>query len=214
MILDPVNGIRYAGRPLTLALVAALIALLVLGASAAYAIGHSGGLAGQPLGADQPSGAPPSPSETTTTDSVTSGEVTQSSADPQAPLVVTLSPSAEASPNAVEITDLLSRYFTSINRHDYDAWLTTVSTAQAKRDRDSWTTDYSTTYDSDIYVSDITAGDPMTVRIQFVSHQSLEFAPTALPAECVRWDVTYQVLDEGVGLRVGLSAQKPALAPC
>lgn len=208
--------IARAGGSLTRALIVTLAALLIVGAGAGYAVGRAQVLTGQPIGAEQPHGtqSPTSDSGSATAESADPEDAESTEEDPHDPLPVTLSPSAEASPHAREITDLLSRYFTSINRHDYDAWLTTVSTAQAKRDRDSWTTDYSTTYDHDIYVSDITDGDPMTVRMQFVSNQSLEFAPPALPAECVRWDVTYQVLDEGVGLRVGLSAEKPALAPC
>jgi recombinational DNA repair protein RecR len=127
---------------------------------------------------------------------------------------VTLSPSAEASPHAAEITGLIRRYFTAINRHDYEAWLATVSTAQAKQTELKWIKGYQSTHDSNIYISDINEGDPITVRMQFVSHQSIELAPTGLKAPCVRWDVTYQIVDEGIGLRVGTSAQSPSMAAC
>lgn len=134
---------------------------------------------------------------------------------PFGPVAVTLSASAEASPDAQPVEDLLTRYYTAINRHDYDAWLTTVSTSQAKRNRDDWTEGYSTTRDSDVYVSDIyTKGSNLLVRIQFVSHQAVQYAPTSLPVDCIRWDVTYLIVDEGTGLRVGNSADKPSMAPC
>lgn len=128
---------------------------------------------------------------------------------------VVFSPRAAAWPTAEEIGTLLQRYFASINNLDYDAWLTTVSTSQALRDRSSWMHDYSTTTDVDIYISDIEqTEDGLQVRMQFTSYQDAEFAPPQLPEECVRWDVTYFVVDEGTGLRVDLSAQRPALAAC
>jgi hypothetical protein len=210
------------GRRLTIALVVALVVIVAAGAGLAYLVGRDRGIEGLA----KAGGTPPAGSASTTVTTPTAADATSAttavepagstsgSEDADGPVDVTLSPSAEAAPQARDVTDLIVRYFNAINRHDYDAWLTTVTTAQARRDRDSWTTDYSTTRDSDIYISDITQGDPLTVRMQFVSHQALSFAPAELPAECVRWDVTYQILDEGVGLRVGTSAKAPAMAPC
>ncbi len=214
-------------RRLTLTLAGVLVALLVIGAGAAFAVGRAqrlGAAGGSPPSSN--AGGTASPSDTAPGGSGTDGNSPGStttrlvpspgrSATPSGdPVRVTLSPRAAASPNAREVADLLERYFTAINRNDYDAWLSTVSTAQAKRDRDDWTKDYSTTHDSDVYISDIIPGKPLTVRMQFVSTQAIEYAPTALPRECVRWDVTYQVVDEGPGLRVGNSAKPPAMAPC
>lgn len=133
---------------------------------------------------------------------------------PSGAVVPELSPSAGAAPHSREVSDLVARYFTAINRLDYDAWLTTVTTAQSQRDRDSWEHDYSTTTDYDVYISDIAEGDPITVRMQFTSNQDIEFAPDDMPEQCIRWDVTYQVVDEGVGLRIGTSAQQSVTAPC
>jgi hypothetical protein len=135
-------------------------------------------------------------------------------AEPGAVPQIEMSPRALSSPRAQEVADLLQRYFDAINRHDYDAWLTTVSRSQATRDPDDWARDYKTTRDTDIYVSDIQDGNPLLVRMQFMSHQAVELAPSAMPLPCVRWDVTYQVVDEGIGLRVGTSAEKPSMAPC
>ena len=219
-------------RRLTLMLSTALVVLVVAGAAAAYAVGHLGRgtvLDGHATSSRGSSGAVPGAAHVTNhpsagggaTSSTQSGKASASgssgatgTAEANEPVAVTLSPSAETSPHAQDVADLISRYFTSINRRDYDAWLTTVSTAQAKRDREDWTTNYSTTHDSAVYISDITVGTPVTVRMQFTSRQAIAFAPPQLPAACVRWDVTYQVVDEGVGLRVGMSAKQPALAPC
>ena len=120
----------------------------------------------------------------------------------------------QASPHAAEITGLIRRHFTAINRRDYEAWLATVSTAQAKQTEKKWSKGYQSTHDSNIYISDINEGDPITVRMQFVSHQSVQDAPSGLKAPCVRWDVTYQIVDEGTGLRVGTSAKSPSMAAC
>lgn len=130
------------------------------------------------------------------------------------PVSISLSQEAAASPLAGEISDLLMRYFTAINRHDYDAWLTTVSTSQATRDRDDWDVGYSTTYDSDIQLAAIKPGKPAVVMLTFVSHQAVEQAPAALRATCIRWKVLYEVVDEGIGLRVGNPADKPSMSPC
>lgn len=231
-----------APRRLTLALTAALVVLAVVGAGSAWAIGRSHHVAGDPSRAGAPTDTTPTvgtpeTSEATATasaptmsggqDGVIDGSTSagddpsghsSDSGDPTAracdPVTVTLSAGAEGTAHARDVVDLLSRYFTAINCHDYDAWLNAVTTVQGTRDRDRWTMDYSTTYDSDIYISDITLDDPTTVRMQFTSHQSIEFAPEQVPAECVRWDVTYKVLDEGVGLRVGTSTKDPAMAAC
>ncbi|MEO7126650.1 MAG: hypothetical protein ABI382_07230 [Nakamurella sp.] len=203
------------GRRLTLALIVALVVVVLSGGGLAYLAGHHRGVAGKGIAAahteppdaavaDTVDGQPTDVAATTGTDALS----------PVGPVNVALSPSAENAPDARDVADLVARYFSAINRRDYDAWLTTVTTAQALRDRDSWNIDYSTTRDSDVYISDIMPGHPLTLRMQFVSRQALEFAPTDFPAECVRWDVTYQVLDEGVGLRVGTSAKKPAMASC
>ncbi|MBN9609480.1 MAG: hypothetical protein J0I11_09195 [Actinobacteria bacterium] len=226
-----------SGRRTTLLLSLALAVLMVAGAGAAFAVGHaqraavrlagagSAGSAGQAPSASPSAGTADGsvgePAATVGSIAVSVGapptDRTTGTADPSAskgPVAVGLSPRAESTPQARDVTDLISRYFTAINGHDYDAWLSTVTTAQAKRDRDDWTRDYSTTRDSDVYISDITAGNPLTVRMQFTSHQAIQFAPAELQAQCVRWDVTYRVQDEGVGLRVGTSAKPPAIAPC
>jgi hypothetical protein len=198
------------GRSLTLALTIAVVVIALTGAGLAYAVGNNRGIQGHGV-----AGGTPTPGRASTRVTTQSGTATATSAPgANGPVAVTLSPSAEGAPQAREVADLIARYFGAINRHDYDAWLATVTTGQARRDRDNWTTDYSTTRDSNIYISDINQGVPLTVRMQFVSHQAVAFAPPQLPAECVRWDVTYEILDEGVGLRVGTSAKKPAMAAC
>lgn len=165
-------------------------------------------LSEQPIGTESHVPTTPEPGSSGQQPPSTTGQL------PGALPPIKMSPRALSSARAQEVADLLQRYFGAINRHDYDAWLTTVSRSQATRDPDDWATDYKTTRDTDIYVSDIQDGNPLLVRMQFMSHQAVELAPSAMPLPCVRWDVTYQVVDEGIGLRVGTSAEKPSMAPC
>jgi hypothetical protein len=233
-----------SGRRLTLVLATVLAVLLVAGAGAAFGVGRAQRLAGQALAPTSPpggdggsstgpadssrqspssagssatspppsTGAPGGASQPPSAEPAPSGSMPVASSDQ--PAQVTLSPQAQASPYGQAVADLLSRYFTAINRHDYDAWLTTVSTSQAKRDPGNWTDQYSTTHDSDIQLVQVLPGKPLLVQLTFVSHQAVKYAPSALPRECVRWEVIYQVLDEGVGLRVGNSAKPATMAPC
>lgn len=210
-------------RYLTVALSVTLVVLVLAGSAAAYSLGQhrsAPGTTGTAIAGDEIASPNTDSLETNTgaggpeTELGSATSATSTAEDAAGPAFVTLSPSAQKSPYATDIADLISRYFTAINRHDYDAWLTTVTTAQAKRDRDNWTHDYSTTHDSDIYISDITVGEVLTVRMQFTSHQDVEFAPAEVPEPCVRWDVIYEVRDEGVGLRVGTSAEPSVMAQC
>lgn len=198
------------GSRVTAVLAAVLVLILAGGAATAYSVGRA------QQGADQSNGT--GDTDTGTPDHVIADDpdhdtTAAPTSDAPTSVVVRMSASAEASPHAAEVRQLIHRYFTAINRGNYDAWLTTVTTAQAQRDRDRWLRDYSTTHDTDIYISDIYQ-DPLTVRMQFVSHQDVEFAPADMPAECIRWDVTYYIIDEGLGLRVGTSAEPSSLAPC
>lgn len=216
---------------LTALLTAVLIALATIGFGSAWALGRSGAVTGtagpapiadidaEPAGAvdvdmDQ-LGTVASPSMTGSGDQGSADETEPPAVEPgPTPLEVVVAPRAASARYAAQVADLLQRYFTAINHGDYDAWLTTVSTDQAVRERTGWEHDYSTTFDEDIIITDIEHGDQLTVRIQFTSHQDVEFAPPDLPETCVRWDVIYEIVDEGVGLRVGLSAAPPAMAPC
>jgi hypothetical protein len=233
-----------SGRRLTVTLAVVLAVLVVVGAGAAFGVGRAQRLAGQAStegttaappsspgrpaastagGQSSPSQPPEQSSDQWSPTSEVQATPQPSASEQQGPTasaeepglpVIRMSPRALTSARAQEVGDLLQRYFGAINRHDYDAWLTTVSRSQATRGRDDWVNDYRTTKDTDIYVSDIQDGNPLTVRMQFMSHQSVELAPSALPLPCVRWDVTYQLVDEGIGLRVGNSAEKPSMAPC
>lgn len=232
------------GRRLTVTLVVVLVAVVIAGLGTAFAIGRdqrasgeaaaTGSVSAPTSGADGPGGptdgARPSTGTGVTTrssDQAAAPPATQTSGHPAAPtsarntggapdgVEVTLSAEARSSRYADEVAALLQRYFDAINAHDYQAWTQVVTPAQAKHwAKDEWEGDYSTTADSDIYVSDINDGAPMSVRIQFVSHQDVKHAPTSLPVTCVNWDVIYRLEVVDGGLRVGTSVRDPYLVAC
>lgn len=221
-----------SGR-LTALLVTVLVAVAGIGAAAAVGLGRSGLVGGQAQAAvgagdvsesmtsPTPGAAPSAPAANVdAAGSLVAGDPDGATdagtpvAVPRAKPTVVLAPRAAGVAGAAAVADLLERYFTAINVGDYDAWLTTVSTDQALRERTGWERDYSTTFDDDIVISDIDLTEPAYVRFQFTSHQDVEFAPPDLPETCVRWDVVYAIVDEGVGLRIGLPREPSAKAPC
>lgn len=220
-------------RRLTVTLVAVLVAVVVVGLGAAFAIGRTqrvgGAEASGATGGTGVSGETGTPDRTTTqtpdrpttastgtsTGTSTRATVPQDTAGPPSPVEVTLSAEAQSSSHAAEVETLLQRYFDAINAHDYQAWKQTVTPAQSAHwAKDDWESAYSSTVDSDIYVSDINEGAVMSVRIQFVSHQDVDLAPTSLPVTCVNWDVLYRLEIVDGGLRVGTSVRDPYLVAC
>jgi hypothetical protein len=223
-------------RRLTSLLIAVLAAVVVIGAGAAFAIGRArsdadGGAGSAAATSSRPAVSSTSsptatePSEashtvssgiTTSSDlpTTSSGLPIASSGLPSA-VQVSLSAEAQTAPKASEVQALLQRYFAAINAHDYAGWTSTVTGSQASHwAQGDWERAYASTHDSDIYVSDIVSGAPMSVRIQFVSNQTVDLAPSSLPVTCINWDVSYQLVDSGHGLRVGTSTRNPYLVAC
>ena len=205
-------------RRLTVILVGVLAAVVIVGASAAFTLGRNHDIAGDGTtesGSLPPSSSGPSTGETTSTSAppplTTPGEVTSGAAG----LDVTLSAEAQTSPHAEAVQGLLARYFAAINGHDYPAWKAAVTADQsANWSEDAWQRAYASTNDSNVYISDITDGTPMSVRIQFVSHQDVALAPTSLPVTCINWDVSYALEEAGGTFRVGTSTRDPYLVAC
>lgn len=192
-------------RRLTVTLIGVLAAIVVLGAGIAFGIGRAHDVAGQ--------GSTGGPTTSASSPRLTS--TPQPTSSVPGGVEVDLSAEAQSSPHAAAVQNLLSRYFAAINAHDFSAWADTVTPAQsAAVDQQSWEQAYRTTVDSNVYVSDITDDAPMSVRIQFVSKQDPELAPTSLPVGCINWDVIYSLSMVGDELRVGTSTRDPYLVAC
>lgn len=108
---------------------------------------------------------------------------------------VELSPGAADDPAAEVVRDQLQRHYDAINGRNYAQWRATVVPARAATlGETEWQEAYATTQDGSIRVERI---DPdygpdggLLVRVRFISTQSLENAPSDLPAERICWRST------------------------
>jgi len=167
------------GRRLTVALVAALFAVVLAGAAAAWFVGGS---RSDPGGTPAAPAAPTGPSD-----------------DP----TVQLSPVAAQHPQSDAVADLLQRYFDAINDRDYQAWQATVTPDQSAAWPESgWQQAYRTTRESNIVVRSID-DDPLRVSLWFVSEQDEALAPPDLPVDCIVWTMTYLLEDSDGELLLG-----------
>lgn len=172
--------VRAGRRRLTVTLTIVLVALVVVGAVAAWSIGRQH-----------------------TPQVAEAGQVTQAqdrARDPGPDRAIRISADAREHPRSAEIRELLQGYFDSINNRDFAAWADSVGPMQRdSQDPQAWTHKYSTTVDSNVLVMSI-ADDPLRVRATFTSQQDPEFAPKDLPVDCISWDITYRLAEQGGGL--------------
>ena len=180
---------RLSGRRLTLALTTVLVALLAVGATAAWSIGRHREI--QPAAvADYQSG-------------------------PTADRTVRVSTEAARQERAPEVQAVMQQYFDAINNRDYQAWVGAVADAQSAPQTESrWLQDYASTIDSNLSVLAID-DEPLRARMMFSSQQAVELAPPSLPVDCINWDVTY-LLSERDGRLVlsGIDPSAQSMAAC
>ncbi len=123
---------------------------------------------------------------------------------PAAVELVRTEPAAAAHPSAAAVSALLTRHFTAINDHDYEAWSATVVPRRiADQPRGEWDRAFRSTRDSDVVVSGIAAqGGGLLVDLSFVSEQDVADAPPDVPAARIcwtaRWPVAAGLLDRPV----------------
>lgn len=173
---------RLSGRRLTLVLTTLFVVLLATGATAAWTYGRQ---RAEPL-----------------------ASVAAYQSGPTDDRSVRLSTEASVHPRSAEVQALLQDYFDAINNRDYESWVGAVATAQsAPQSEDQWQQDYASTVDSNLTVM-IIRNEPLRARMMFTSEQSVELAPSSLPATCINWDMTY-LLSEQDG-RLVLSGIDPS----
>jgi hypothetical protein len=116
------------------------------------------------------------------------------------PAAVELTPDAAAHPQHEVVSQLMQKYFDSINNRDYDQWKTTVTRARiAAKSRPAWLQDYQSTKDGSIlvYRIDAVTDTDLRVLLGFTSVQDPAEAPETLPgASCVHWKLTLPVTFE------------------
>lgn len=140
-----------------------------------------------------------------------SSSITVAGIRPQSPVTASLPPQqqpgsptveltrdAAAHPDAGTVRDLLQANFDAINAGDYDAWASTVVAERiAAQPRDVWLRDYQSTKDGSILVYRMqqTADQRLTVLIGLTSTQDVEDAPPDTPSGCIRWHLTYRLVE-------------------
>lgn len=132
--------------------------------------------------------------------------------------LVTLAADVEAHPDADQVRALLQDYFDAINSGDYMLWSSTVTAARARNTgRSAWHEQYRSTLDGSIVVHRLEArpGGGLIALLSFTSVQNPVDAPPDLPVRCLRWRVSYPLIDEADELRLAATSPNASLrAPC
>lgn len=105
--------------------------------------------------------------------------------------IVAVSPSAAGDPAAVPIANLLTRYFTAINKHDYEAYSSLLDPqVQQQMTASEFAQGYRTTTDSGATLTSIStaAGGHPQATVTFTSHQEPSDSPDN--SACTNWSIT------------------------
>lgn len=217
--------------PATALLVAALVVLLLGGATTAFVVGRdrqasAAAVVTTPAPSPSPTGPAPQPSPTpassapattspatTTPPRTTPRPTTSATPTGPAPLTVAVSAQAAGHPDAAAIRELVRRHFVAINTRDYQLWVDTVTPEQsAALTADEWAAAYATTVDSDVAVLAIDGN--RWVTMSFRSEQAPEKSPDGT-STCLLWRTTQPAVDDGGRLRLAKSVQsKASHRPC
>jgi hypothetical protein len=132
--------------------------------------------------------------------------------------MVSVAGNVASDPNTPEVVSLLTSYFTAINDHDYQAYVSLYG----QRFRQSYSAQqfsaaYSSTTDSAITLTGlIIAGDGKLVAamVTFVSHQDPAQSPD--DAACENWTITIYYEQQGGTYFIGASpaGYQPEHSPC
>ena len=123
-----------------------------------------------------------------------------------------------AHPDAEPVRTVLQNHFDAINDGDYELWVDTVTGARARATtRGAWRSQYRTTLEGSIVVHRLEPrlGGGLTALLSFTSVQDPADAPPDMPVTCLRWRVSYTLVDEAGELRLALTSPSASLrAPC
>jgi hypothetical protein len=104
---------------------------------------------------------------------------------------VAVSPGAQADPAEPTVAAWLGRYFTAINAHDYQAYVSLLDSREAANESQSdFTSGFGTTTDSAATLASISdlGGGGEAATVSFTSHQSA--ARSVNDSSCDRWTIT------------------------
>ncbi|MFN2495849.1 MAG: hypothetical protein ABR608_08065 [Pseudonocardiaceae bacterium] len=134
------------------------------------------------------------------------------------PRTVVLVEDVAAHPYADQVRKVLQSHFDAINDGDYELWTDTVTRERARATaRSVWRDQYRTTLDGSIVVHRLEPrpGGGLIALLSFTSVQDAADAPSDMPVTCLRWRVSYALVDEADGLRLALTSPSASLrTPC
>jgi hypothetical protein len=128
--------------------------------------------------------------------------------EPGPPTVVMVEDVA-LNPDADRIRTVLQRYFDAINAGDYKLWRSAVIPQWARDTGEAaWRAQYRSTLEGSMVVHRLEPriGGGLVALTSFTSVQHPADAPPELPVRCLHWWVSYPLIGQGEGLRLGPSA--------
>jgi hypothetical protein len=181
---QPARRSPLSGRWISLA--AAVVVLILAAVTVALALGHHDPAAGRPApGRSGP--ASPAASATGAASAPATGNQ-----------LVTVSQTASLSPHAVAAVSFLTKYFSAINAHDYNAYQHLFSAElRSGLSQSAFTAGYGTTRDSGIVLRSVSIVGPTEISavVGFTSHQLAASSPTK--TTCTVWSIGLYLIKQG-----------------
>jgi hypothetical protein len=162
--------------------------LVIAAAAAILALGHRG-----------PAGPRPQAGHTGPTAGTSSPAASHPAAAPSAGnSVLAVAKSAAAAPHAAAVVSFLTRYFSAINAHNYDAYRRLFSASlRGGLSASAFSAGYGSTRDSGAVLHSISVVGPgrLTALVTFTSHQ--QAADSATHSSCTAWRIELYLLRQG-----------------
>ncbi len=175
-------------------------------AQAGTPLAHTGGTGQQP--ATGPQAQATSPSQPVLQTPVATPSQASPSVSPAAPTAadnsVAVAPGVDTDPNASPVENLLTSYFTAINNHDYQGYVSLFDQQfQQSFSPQQFTVGYGSTADSGITLTGIstTGSGGLAATVTFTSHQQPSQSPDK--ASCENWTITLYLEQQGGGYVIG-----------
>jgi hypothetical protein len=142
---------------------------------------------------------------------------TKAEAAAQRARIVTLSPAAATSPKALQVLDLLSKYFNAINTRNYAEYSSTLSSpVQVSNAQSAFDSGYATTTDTHEVITNITTNydNALTATVSFTATQNP--ADSVDDSPCNKWTLSFPLVPQGTGYVIGPqpSGYQPTYSNC
>jgi hypothetical protein len=118
-------------------------------------------------------------------------------------VTVAISPAVAGNPAAARVRDFLSRYFTAINDHDYQAYAALLGQGLAPSQKAAFTSGYGSTTDSGAVLAGLSdqAAGQLAASVTFTSHQQPANSPDG--SSCDDWSITLYLVPHADSYVIG-----------